>query len=95
MHVLCARNPEESVCGGEVAGFDGGGLMSGFFELGGNLNRRQSRDLLRLRVLLRDNYGVCEVLITIFALHWSAFEPFAQSFKAYYSVVGLVPLLFL
>jgi hypothetical protein len=52
MHVLCARNTEESICGGEVAGFDGGGLMGGFFELGGNLNRRQSRDFLRLRVPL-------------------------------------------
>jgi hypothetical protein len=52
MHVLCARNTEESVCGGKVAGFDGGGLMGGFFELGGNLNRRQSRDFLRLRVPL-------------------------------------------
>ena len=95
MHVLCARNPEESVCGGEVAGFDGGGLMGRFFELGGNLNRRQSRDLLRLRVLFRDDYRVCEVLIAIFALHWSAIEPFAQSFETYYSVVGLVPLLLL
>lgn len=78
MHVLCARNPEESVCGGEVASFHGGGLMGGFFELGGNLNRRQSRDLLRLRVLLRDNYGVCEVLIAIFPLHWSDFEPLCR-----------------
>lgn len=95
MHVLCARNTKESVCGGKVASFHGGGLMGGFFELGGNLNRRQSRDLLRLRVLLRDNYRVCEVLIAIFALQWSAFEPFAQSLEAYYSVVGLVPLLFL
>ena len=77
MHVLCTRDTEESVCGGEVAGFNGGGLMGGFFELGGNLNRRQSRDLLRLRVLLRDDYGVCKVLIAIFALHWSDFEPFA------------------
>lgn len=52
MHVFCARNTEESICGGEVAGFDGGGLMGGVFELGGNLNRRQSRDFLRLRVPL-------------------------------------------
>jgi hypothetical protein len=52
MHVLCTRDTEESVRGGEVARFDGGGLMGGFFELGGNLNRRQSRDFLRLRVPL-------------------------------------------
>lgn len=52
MHVLRAGDTKESVSGGKVAGFDSGGLMGGFFELGGDLDRRQSCDLLRLGVLL-------------------------------------------
>lgn len=71
MHVLRTCDTEESVCGSKVARFDSSRLVGRFFEFGGYLDRRQSRDFLCLRVLLRQDYGVCEMLVSVFALQGS------------------------
>lgn len=96
MNVAHIGNAKESICGNEVAGFNSGRLEGDMLKVGRNFKGRNGRNLLRLRVLLRDLDGSYETVRLSNLCQLSVEIPF-QSIKSktHHVIDGLFPLLLL